>query len=141
MPGDVLEVEILKVKPKGWGWTGFFPKHSLLPEEFDHPYIKHWDLRNGVTTKLKEGVIIPIDPFCGTMGVAPKEKGSFHLLPPGNFGVTADSAKREERHDSSRRETSRSKARFPSTLGEVNSPAAKLVRGARSFHSWKPSGR
>src|SRR5580704_11192572 len=27
--GDVLEVDILELKPKGWGWTGFFPKYGL----------------------------------------------------------------------------------------------------------------
>ena len=47
-PGDALEVDILELKPKGWGWTGFFPKFGLLPEDFDYAYIKHWDLRNGI---------------------------------------------------------------------------------------------
>jgi acetamidase/formamidase len=89
-PGDVLEVDILELKPKGWGWTAFFPGFGLLPEDFDYAYIKHWDLRNGVSSELKRGVTVPLDPFCGTMGVAPREKGSFHPLPPGNFGGNMD---------------------------------------------------
>ena len=89
-PGDALEVDILELKPKGWGWTGFFPKFGLLPEDFDYAYIKHWDLRDGISSKLKAGVTVPLDPFCGTMGVAPKERGSFHPLPPGDFGGNMD---------------------------------------------------
>ncbi len=58
-----------------------------MPEDFDHPYIKKalGFPKNGVSTDLKKGVIVPLDSFCGTMGVAPKEKDSFHPLPPGNF--------------------------------------------------------
>lgn len=89
-PGDVLKVDILDLHPMGWGWTGIIPGFGLLPDDFPYPYIKHWDLSNGETAELKPGIVIPIDPFCGVMGVAPKENGEFRIRPPGSFGGNID---------------------------------------------------
>lgn len=89
-PGDVLEVEIVNLRPKGWGWTGIIPNLGLLPEDFPEPYIKHWDLSNGRTAELRPGVVVPLEPFCGVMGVAPAEPGEIFVLPPGKFGGNMD---------------------------------------------------
>jgi acetamidase/formamidase len=89
-PGDVLEVEILDLHPKGWGWTGIIPGFGLLGEEFNKPYLRIWDLSPGDHTFLREDIRIPLDPFCGTMGVAPEEKGEFPVMPPGKFGGNMD---------------------------------------------------
>ncbi|MDR5693656.1 MAG: acetamidase/formamidase family protein [Armatimonadota bacterium] len=89
-PGDVLEVEILDLHPKGWGWTGIIPGFGLLEEEFNKPYLRIWDLSAGDHTLLREDICIPLDPFCGTMGVAPGEKGEFPVMPPGRFGGNMD---------------------------------------------------
>ena len=42
--GDTLEVEILDMRHKGWGWTGHIPGFGLLQEDFDFAYIHHWEL-------------------------------------------------------------------------------------------------
>ncbi len=81
-PGDVLEVEILRLQPLEWGWTGILPGLGLLSEDFTEPYIHHFDLRNGRYAQLREDIRIPIQPFCGTMGVATDEPGQFAVLPP-----------------------------------------------------------
>ena len=39
-PGDMLEVEILDVRPKDWGWTGIVPGFGLLADDFPEPYLK-----------------------------------------------------------------------------------------------------
>src|SRR5919108_4365079 len=39
-PGDVLEVEILQLKPGAWGWTGIIPGLGLLASDFTEPYIR-----------------------------------------------------------------------------------------------------
>ena len=39
---------------------------------------------------LDDKVIIPLNPFCGVMGVARAEKGEFPVMPPGNFGGNMD---------------------------------------------------
>ena len=89
-PGDALEVEILSLKPDGWGWTGILPGLGLLSEDFKDPYIRHWDLSDGRTTRLRDDIVIPLQPFCGTMGVAPAEPGEHFVLPPGDFGGNMD---------------------------------------------------
>ena len=89
-PGDALEVEILSLQPDNWGWTGILPGLGLLSGEFNTPYIRHFDLSDGKTTRLGDSIVIPLQPFCGTMGVAPAEPGTFPVLPPGNFGGNMD---------------------------------------------------
>ena len=75
-PGDILEVEILRLEPLKWGWAGIIPGLGLLAEDFNQPYIRHFDLSNGSTAPLRDDVRIPIQPFCGTMGVATDEDGA-----------------------------------------------------------------
>jgi len=81
-PGDVLEVEILDLRPLEWGWTGLIPGLGLLAEDFPDPYIRYFDLTNGETAALGDRVRIPLQPFCGTMGVATDEPGQHDVLPP-----------------------------------------------------------
>src|SRR4051794_37049442 len=69
-PGDALAVEILGFELPEWGWACIIPGFGLLPgEEFPEPGLRVFDLTGGDTTALTEGVRIPIEPFCGTMGV------------------------------------------------------------------------
>ncbi|HWW86821.1 MAG TPA: acetamidase/formamidase family protein [Vicinamibacterales bacterium] len=81
-PGDILEVKILRLEPLNWGWTGILPGLGLLSEDFTQPYIRHFDLSNGATAALRDDIQIPIQPFCGTMGVATDEEGALDVLPP-----------------------------------------------------------
>jgi acetamidase/formamidase len=89
-PGDILEVEILNLKPLEWGWAGMIPGLGLLAEDFTEPYIRHFDLTNGSSTALREDIHIPIAPFCGTMGVATDEPGQHMVLPPTKGGGNID---------------------------------------------------
>jgi acetamidase/formamidase len=81
-PGDTLEVTILSLQPIKWGWTAIIPGLGLLAEDFTAPYIKYFDLSNGVEATLRDDIRIPIAPFCGTMGVATDEAGPQDVLPP-----------------------------------------------------------
>lgn len=81
-PGDTLEVEILRLQPSSWGWSGIIPGLGLLAEDFTQPYIRHFDLSNGFSAALREDIHIPLQPFCGTMGVATTEEGPRDVLPP-----------------------------------------------------------
>lgn len=89
-PGDALEVEVLELRPGAWGWNGIPPGIGLLSEEFPGPQLRHWDLSNGRTTEFKPGIVIPLEPFLGVMGVAPAEPGEFRVTPPGHFGGNMD---------------------------------------------------
>ena len=81
-PGDVLEIEILKLEPLKWGWAGILPGLGLLAADFKTPYIRHFDLTNGFSTPMRDDIHIPLQPFCGTMGVATDEDEAKAVLPP-----------------------------------------------------------
>jgi acetamidase/formamidase len=89
-PGDALVVELLELHTHGWAYTGIIPGLGLLKEEFDKPYIYHWDLSNERTAEFRPGIVVPLDPFPGTIGVAPKEAGQHFVMPPGIFGGNMD---------------------------------------------------
>lgn len=90
-PGDTLAVEILDLKHKGWGWTGHMPGFGLLADEFDYYYLQHWHLEGDVCAfRDDDKVAVPYEPFCGVMGVAPREAGRLDTIPPRNNGGNVD---------------------------------------------------
>jgi len=88
-PGDVLEVEVLEVAHKSWGWSSVIAGLGFLKERFTEPYLFHWDLDGAVSRSLMPAVVT-LRPFCGVMGVAPAEEGEFRTRPPGIFGGNID---------------------------------------------------
>jgi acetamidase/formamidase len=88
-PGDTLEIEVLEVKHKGWGWSSVIPGLGFLKERFADPFLFHWTLEEHLTRSLSPAVV-PLRPFCGVMGVAPAETGEFRTRPPGVFGGNMD---------------------------------------------------
>jgi acetamidase/formamidase len=88
-PGDVLEVEIVSLEHKGWGWNGVIPGFGLLGDEFPAPYIHHYELA-GEDCVFGPEIAIPFEPFCGVMGVAPAEPGRLDTWPPRANGGNVD---------------------------------------------------
>lgn len=91
-PGDTLQIEILDVSHRGWGYTLVLPgemEHGLLSEEFPEPALHVWDLDDGVA-RFGNDIEVPIDPFPGILGVAPGESGSFETFPPLPTGGNID---------------------------------------------------
>ena len=90
-PGDVLEVEILDMKHKGWGWTGHMKGFGLLAEDFDYDYLHHWRLEEDscVSTEV-ESLRVPFEPHPGCVGVAPREPGRLNTVPPRANGGNMD---------------------------------------------------
>jgi acetamidase/formamidase len=88
-PGDVLEVEILEVAHKGWGWSSIIPGLGFLKDRFADWFLFHWKLE-GETSHSLAPAVVPLRPFCGVMGVAPGEPGEFRTRPPGVFGGNMD---------------------------------------------------
>ncbi len=88
-PGDVLQIDVLEVAHKGWGWSSVIPGHGFLKERFVEPFLFHWTLEADITRSLAPA-ILPLRPFCGIMGVAPAEHGEFRTRPPGIFGGNMD---------------------------------------------------
>ncbi len=88
-PGDMLEVEVLDIRSKEWGWTAIIPGFSLLADEFTEPYLNVWELQ-GDHAYFKPNIRIPLEPFCGVMGVALAEPGSLDTIPPRLNGGNID---------------------------------------------------
>ena len=88
--GDALEVEILDFKHKGWAWSGHLQHFGLLADDFDFAYIHHWKLEGEKCRFGVNGIVLPFEPFCGCMGVAPQEPGRITTIAPGNFGGNVD---------------------------------------------------
>jgi acetamidase/formamidase len=88
-PGDVLQIEVLEVAHKGWGWSSVVEGLGFLKERFSDPYLFIWELEREVSRSLAPAVV-PLRPFCGVMGVAPGEDGEFRTRPPGIFGGNMD---------------------------------------------------
>jgi acetamidase/formamidase len=88
-PGDVLQIDVLEVAHKGWAWTSVTPGMGFLNQRFIEPCLFHWTLGSETTSSLAPA-IVPLRPFCGVMGVAQAETGSFRTRPPGPFGGNLD---------------------------------------------------
>jgi acetamidase/formamidase len=92
-PGDRLEVRIEAIDL--WsplGVCGFLPDGGTLPDEFPYAALKLFrlDLRSR-TTELRPGVVVPLVPFFGTIGVAPPRlRGRVSSGPPGHHGGNFD---------------------------------------------------
>jgi acetamidase/formamidase len=93
-PGDVLEVRIRKLVPIGCGVNYHLPQKFLrgtLPEDFPNGQIKTLYLDLGkMETTFKPGIIIPLQPFFGNMGVAPRTGEKKPAAIPDYFGGNMD---------------------------------------------------
>src|ERR1700742_4767770 len=90
-PGDVLEVKILSILlPIDYGYNGC---KGFLPEncEADTP-IKILNLdRSRMTAEFAPGIVLPLHPFYGSIGVAPApELGRVSSNPPGRHAGNLD---------------------------------------------------
>jgi acetamidase/formamidase len=90
-PGDVLEVKILSIDlPIDYGYNGCA---GYLPENCDHDVpskIVPLD-RKKMTAEFFPGIVIPLKPFYGSIGLAPApEFGRLSSNPPGRHAGNMD---------------------------------------------------
>ena len=91
-PGDVLKVHINKIVPRAYGTNfnvpgmfGEFP--TLFPEGQVKYFYLDWEKK---TAEFAPGIVIPLRPFPGTLGVARAEPGQYSTVPPGPFAGNLD---------------------------------------------------
>jgi acetamidase/formamidase len=85
--GDVLEVRILDVGfLTPYGVSGFLPGGGTLPDDFPYAGLRRFEIDTlaGTATMGIEGVVIPVRPFFGSIGVAPPVlRGRVNSTAPG----------------------------------------------------------
>ncbi len=89
-PGDVLEVKILSIDlaiPYGYNGCAGFLRENCVPNS---TRIIRLD-RKSMTATFAPGIVIPLHPFFGSMGVAPPpEAGRANSNPPGTHAGNLD---------------------------------------------------
>jgi len=91
-PGDTLVVTLESYRPSGWGWTANIPGFGLLAEDFTDPALHLWQYDPDGRSPLLFGQTaqIPLQPFAGTIGVAPAAPGPHDIIPPRRTGGNMD---------------------------------------------------
>ena len=90
-PGDALEVKVLSIDlPIGYGYNGCsgFIRENCVPGR--GPTILRLDRKN-MTSEFLPGIVIPLKPFFGSMGVAPEPSlGRVSSNPPSRHAGNLD---------------------------------------------------
>jgi acetamidase/formamidase len=93
-PGDVLEVQIHKLITAVAGVNYHFPGEmgiGALPEDFPEGQIKSFELDlEKMETIFSPGIVLPLKPFFGVMGVAPRAGEKRISSVPDYFGGNID---------------------------------------------------
>ncbi|MFX1520378.1 MAG: acetamidase/formamidase family protein [Promethearchaeota archaeon] len=84
-PGDTLEVHIEKIKVAAQGACCIVPNFGYLAPEFPDAWTKIIPIKDGYA-EFGKGIRIPIDPFPGTLVVAPLGEGEGTLVPKDHGG-------------------------------------------------------
>ncbi len=90
-PGDVLAVTLHEIEVGDWGWAAVVPGFGFLPDEFDQPFVRTFELGAGAReATFNESIRIPLRPFAGVMGVAPDTDSLLSTIPPRANGGNMD---------------------------------------------------
>jgi len=83
LPGDVLEIEIIEVRLRSpYGWMSVEPDAGMLPDQYPYAREKLVPLDSrSMTAEFAPGIRLPIQPFFGSMGLAPPA-GRLSSSPP-----------------------------------------------------------
>lgn len=92
--GMLLRVDILALEPgpHGFNLLSTGPRsRGLLADEFAQGELRHFRLdTERMCTEFLPGLEVPLSPFLGIMGVAPREEGPHPSPVPGDFGGNID---------------------------------------------------
>src|SRR5229473_2786098 len=91
-PGDVLKVTINKIVPRAYAANFNVPgMFGQFPQQFQDGQVRYLYLDwNKKVTEFLPGVVVPLRPFPGTLGVARAEPGQYSSVPPGRYAGNLD---------------------------------------------------
>jgi acetamidase/formamidase len=83
-PGDVLEVRIQKiVMDVPYAYNAFGPTSGVLQDDYPYQRLKviPLDRQHGIAN-FAPGIVLPLHPFFGSMGIAPPGEAKLNSAPP-----------------------------------------------------------
>ena len=91
-PGDVLRIRLNKIVPRAYATNFNVPGlFGQFPKEFPDGQIKFFYLDlDKKEMEFAPGIVIPLRPFPGTLGVARAEPGRYSSVPPGRYAGNLD---------------------------------------------------
>jgi acetamidase/formamidase len=91
-PGDVLKVRINKIVPRAYAVNFNVPgMFGEFPQAFQDGQVRYMYLDlDKMQTEFIPGVVVPLRPFPGTLGVARAEPGQYSSVPPGRYAGNLD---------------------------------------------------
>jgi acetamidase/formamidase len=91
-PGDVLKVTLNKIVPRAYATNFNVPGlFGEFPNVYSDGQVKYLYLDlDKMTAEFLPGIVLPLKPFPGTLGVARKEPGRYSSVPPGEFAGNMD---------------------------------------------------
>jgi acetamidase/formamidase len=91
-PGDVLKVTINRIVPRAYATNFNVPgMFGQFPTVYTDGQVKYLYLDlDKMQTEFLPGIVIPLRPFPGTLGVARKEPGRYSSVPPGEYAGNMD---------------------------------------------------
>jgi acetamidase/formamidase len=91
-PGDVLKVTLNKIVPRAYATNFNVPgMFGQFPNVYQDGQVKYFYLDlDKMTTEFLPGIVLPLRPFPGTIGVARKEPGRYSSVPPGEYAGNLD---------------------------------------------------
>jgi acetamidase/formamidase len=91
-PGDVLKVTLNKIVPRAYATNFNVPgMFGQFPNVYQDGQVKYLYLDlDKMQTEFLPGIILPLHPFPGTLGVARKEPGRYSSVPPGEYAGNMD---------------------------------------------------
>ncbi|MDH7799056.1 MULTISPECIES: acetamidase/formamidase family protein [unclassified Beijerinckia] len=93
VPGDMIELRFLKMRPIDWGWTSFPLGVGALPNYFDRPYLRYMRFdADRETTEFVSGVRLKLAPSQGIVAVQPAGDKPVSGILTGSWGGNLDLA-------------------------------------------------
>ena len=97
-PGDVLQVDVLEVAHKGWGWTSVVSGLGFLKQRFAEPFFFIWKLEGEVSHSIAPAVV-PLAPVLRRDGRGARGRRRISHASAGHFRRQHGCARAVHRRD------------------------------------------
>jgi acetamidase/formamidase len=87
LPGDALEITVLRLRTIDWGWNSFPLGVGALPADFKEPYVHYFRFNESRDwARFEDGIGVPLRPLIGVMAVEPAGNTPTSAILAGPYG-------------------------------------------------------